>query len=526
MEKSLSKTQLISELTKSPHGNLAEYLPIGLEAARTDPDFFAHLISWNHLNGQIRDAKLALPIIALTNANEDEYRENALAHLAAANPRDLNRALEFLKDLCTGERGFEITKTGKGKAQKIEKKARPKAAPILVPGRRHMIERFVERYLRDREAAYGHWEGTAIQHRTVMKKLYSHYHVKPASFAENILFQGAAEGKFGVLKALKTMTAEEAGGAITQHKLPFLVVEGIMGPRLKEPDVLLAIMKRMSPTELVTNTKRLERLGIKNVPALRAAFEAGLKRVASSKTTTLKATRAAEALEEDDPILAAKLKSVQETQIDQLTNIEGDWLVLADKSGSMEKAMEIARQVSGILSRKVSGKVHLVFFDETPRYFDVTGKSYEDIVAITKSITADNGTSIGCGLQWLLDNNVVVNGIAIISDGGENRQPAFAAVYKKYCERLDVEPTLYWYRVADTSGSHWAFWKTGLDVQEFNLTNGVDFYSLPNIVHTMRTKRYSLLDDILAVPLRTLDDVLTRTKGQEVIRREYAAVTA
>ncbi len=45
----------------------------------------------------------------------------------------------------------------------------------------------------------------------------------------------------------------------------------------------------------------------------------------------------------------------------------------------------------------------------------------------------------------------------------------------------------------------------GYSIETFDLKGGVDYYSLPNLVKTMRTNRYSLADEILAVPLLTLD---------------------
>ncbi len=42
------------------------------------------------------------------------------------------------------------------------------------------------------------------------------------------------------------------------------------------------------------------------------------------------------------------------------------------------------------------------------------------------------------------------------------------------------------------------------DLQEFDLGAGTDFYSLPNLIKTMRTNRYSLVDEILTSPLLTL----------------------
>lgn len=522
-EKALMKSQVISELTKSPHGKLAEYIAVGVPAAREDADFFGHLVAWNHGRGQIRDAKVALPILALSARDLPAgLVENALAHLADLNPRLFDRALTF-------------------------------ARSVPVPQR--VLRRLVERYLRDLEMDGKAWERTAIQHRNTLKSLYGRYHVKPAASADAALFKGRGEGKFAVLRSLASLTPEEIAGTVQAHKIPFMIARGALGDKAKHPDVVLALMSRMTATELVTNAKALERLGVKTVPALRAAFEAAIEKAGASKRqrgATLKTTRAAEALADDEK-LSGKLRALQERQLDNIRGIEGNWLVLGDKSGSMEKSIELAREVAAVLTRMVKGTVHLVFFDTTPRHLDVTGKSLEALKLATATIQAQGATSIGCGLQYALDRKLECDGIAIVSDGCENTLPRFADVYANYAKRMDREPTVYWYQtesVMPPKPGHISPWQyeqaKGLfamqaaaeirgflascagvkcDVQTFDLRGGADYYSLPNIVQTMRVGRYALLDEILAAPFRCLDEVLDRTKGMEVVRHARSAQT-
>jgi len=54
------------------------------------------------------------------------------------------------------------------------------------------------------------------------------------------------------------------------------------------------------------------------------------------------------------------------------------------------------------------------------------------------------------------------------------------------------------------------------DLQVFDLPANLDYYSLPNLVATMRTNRYSLVDEIMAVPLATLASVLPNAYRKEV----------
>lgn len=513
MEKQLSKTDVISTLTKSPHGKLEEYLPVGLETGRQQPEFLAHLVAWNQRKGQIRDAKVALPLISLATTKDPDFQDNALAHLAAQGPREFLRGIEF-----------SYTQVPAG------------SAPARVP--RRALRRLIERYLRDREAVRQFWDATAVNHRQTLKTLYSRFHIKPDTDFRNIVLYGRDLNKvkqpmpagsvYAAIANLKNMPAETVLSTVSHFKIPFLVTKTALGARAKkEQDVALAIINSMTPNQLLANTKTLETWGIKTIPALRAAYADGLKRTASATNVqALKADKAAEVLREaGDEDLAAKLEAVSEKTIAKQMTVEGNWLVLADKSGSMSSAIEAARHVAGTLAKAVTGKVTLVFFDTMPRAFDVTGKTYEEIKQISGKVTADGGTSIGVGLAWAEASGLELDGIAIVSDGLENTPPYFGAAYKSYAKKFDKEPTVYFYKCLPGMHSYRdtplniSCSQYGVQIETFDLGSNVDYYSLPNLVQTMRTNRYSLYDEIMDTPLLSLDAVLKNTKGFEVIKR-------
>lgn len=480
--KALTKNEILAELIKSPHGDLAEYVPVGLEASKRDPDFFAHLIAWNNLKGSIRDAKKALPTIALVGQTDEQYVENALSHLATLSPRDLVSALKFSRTLKTPQR---------------------------------TLRRLVERYLREKEAKG--IEPVVVRHRQSLLELYAKYHVKPSAFVDSLLFKGSiTTPRTAALKQLKVVKADQVAGLIGKYKLPYLSVRAALGPRAKEEDILVALIGAMSPTELVTNMKSLERLGVKTVPAARAALDAALTKAGTAKSpqALFKTTKAAEALEEaGDEQLAAKLRALQQKQIEMSKGIEGDWLIAGDASSSMSSAVEAAVQGAAYMASVVKGKVYLVFFSDTPRFFDVTGKTLEEIKKLTRGVVAEGWTSIGCSLQTIVDKGLTVDGIAVFTDGGENRHPTFEEAYRRYVQKNGNEPTVYAFKM----GAYRSGWVK--EAQEIDFRNA-DYYSLPNLMQTMRTGRYGLLDEVLATDLLTLDEVLPQTKGFKVLAGE------
>ena len=482
MEKAgLTPNEIISALAKSPHGKLEEYLPVGRRAAVEQPDFLAHLIAWNARKGQIRDAKVALPLMALTARSlYKDFRENALAHLASLDPRNLLRGLRFAK-------GVGVFQNG------------------------HGMKSMVRQYLRSREANWGWWQRTAVQYRQALKELYVLFDVHPAPVPREILFlnQYPAGSVFEKVKLLPSLPPVEAAGVIITEKIPFLVAIGALGANASNETLVMALIDRMSASELVNNSKMLEKLGMKTSPVLRSAYAAALKRAETSKANTLKSAKAIEKV--SDPGLKAQLTAMQEKQI-QGVSAQGDWLVLVDKSGSMRQAIELGRKVAAVIAKMAAGSVHLVFFDVMPYYHNVTGKTYEEIKELTRRVMAQGGTSIGCGVRFAIDKKLDVDGIAIISDGGDNTSPLFCGEYEKLVKEAGKEPPVYLYRVnGDDNSLSRSAASAGIDIQVFDMTgSSVDEYSLPNLVQTMRTNRYSLVQEIMDTPLLTLEKVYGR----------------
>jgi hypothetical protein len=173
----------------------------------------------------------------------------------------------------------------------------------------------------------------------------------------------------------------------------------------------------------------------------------------------------------------------------------------------------VARQVAAFVAQRVAGSVYLVFFNTQPTFVDVTGLTYQQILDRTRRITPQGGTAIGVGLDYILSRRLVVQGIAVCSDGGENQHPAFAPTYRRYCEQMQVEPTVYHFHVpgdADVLSINCR--NMGVALEQFPLGRNVDYYALPNLVETMRVNRYALFDEVMSTPLLSIEQALERRK--------------
>ena len=474
----------LATLMKMEHGNLEAYVEQGLRTQQAEPDLFGHFIAWNEINGKVRDSKIAYPVIALRDSSDRELLDNALAHLMLLSPRDLVRSYEFSKQMAA--KGHPITKFA-----------------------RENLKIALNDYLYVRERKVGWWDRTVLQHRDSMKRLYRLTHRNPISSAavgsrpQQVLFEGdyPSGSIFAKVAGLRAMTPREAASVILTNRIPFEVLTGAMD-NIKHQDVLLALIEGMTGNQVVTNTKMLERLGVMNDPILKAAYDKALERARDDKKlNVLKAGRAAERATDS----AGALQELQAVATKRrLSGIEGDWLILGDRSGSMSASVELAKKVASLITEQVKGKVWLVFFNTYATAFDVTGKTYFQINEMTKRIRAEGGTSIGVGLDWLMTQNHEVDGIAIISDGGDNTAPYFRDTYLRYAKKIDKEPTVYHFRV---DGDPNVLVNRDIQIETFNMDK-VDYYSLPNIVSTLRTNRYSMVDEILATPLLTLQKAL------------------
>ncbi|OGC77235.1 hypothetical protein A2619_04440 [candidate division WWE3 bacterium RIFOXYD1_FULL_39_9] len=485
MEKiAASQNQIVNQLLRVGHGNLSIYNDIGLKAVKHEPELFAHIIAWNELKGEVRDSKVAFPILSLRSSKDDELYENAAAHLCKLSPKDFLRACRYHREL-----------------------------PLCQEGGGTWLKQAVRMFIREREKSIGWWDRTVLQHRESMKSLYAIYHVKPNKRAQEILFEKKypKNSVFQVVKDLKNMKAQEAAGAILNHKIPYLIAVGALGGIKGKSDVILALIERMTGAELITNTNMLQKMGVFENPALKAAYDNGIVRMQKDKKTpSMKITKAAEAVAKTDKKLSAKLHKAQEDKLDN-SSIDGDWLVLGDRSGSMQTSIEVARNVAALIARQVKGNVHLVFFNDTPIYFDVTGKTLEQIKNDTKRLTATGSTSIGCGLELIKEKGIVVNGIAVCTDGGDNRSPYFHNAYDDYRRDIGIEPTVYMFHVPGENDRMSSYCESAdIQLQKFELGNNVDYYSLPNLIKTMRTSKYSLVDEIMQIPLLTLKDVFKK----------------
>jgi len=481
----LTPQAILSHLMTPAHGTLETYIAPARQALATHAPFVAHALAWNRRHGTIRDVQTALPVLTLAAPGQSDplpYRDQALALLACLSPRDLVTAWAF------------------GKVVGLRSHARRR------------LRTTTHAYLRAREACEPWWDRTALQFKARFKALYVLSHTKPDLRAQAWLFGGQAPrgSVFARLQQCAQWEADEVAGFLRAEEIPALVAEGYLSHRLQEPAILAAMLDRYTPAQLLRRRKAIQRWGGDAVAMTRGALQAATARSTQQRQRGLGETlRQAQEAGADDAGLTAELETIAEAQLEQAAGIEGNWLWLIDISGSMTTAMEPGCRLAAYVARQTRGQVWLCFFNHEPYFREVTGQSYAAIQAIGQTMTANGGTSIGCGLAAALERQWRLDAIGIVSDGGERHLPSFVEAYARYSAWAQKQVPVYLYRVAgqDPDWLSGPCQSAGIPYQVFPLTT-VDQVSLESLAQTMRTQRYSLLDEIMATPLVTLEQAL------------------
>lgn len=505
-EQGVSRNQILGELSRSAHGKLAEYSPIVSEACRVDPEFIAKLIAWDFINGQVKDTKVALPILTLAERQFPvELLENSLAHLALQPPRELLKALKF------------------------------SMASDMSSNRRSRLEGMIRAYLTSKQADPGKWARLAVRHRRSLKTLYKVTHCGCPEWVSVALFGDVNKIRapyvpgsiFADIANLHRMEPAQMAVAIQKWHLSPLVVSGAMagaGAKKDASQVVQAGMEQMSDTELITRAKGLEKQGLNRDGVLRETFRKKVSKATKSTKATLKTGVAADEVEDEG--LKTMLKELQERQIASQKSagrgIDGNWLVISDKSGSQQESIELGKEMAAVITKFVGGKVWLLFCDSACRSgIDATGKTLEQIKNEARYILANGGTSYGTGLDWIISKGLQIDGVVIIGDGGENTPPIFANSWRTYEKMHSKQLPVYWYRTAgsDSPENFRGFMRgASIPVTEFDVSHGkVDYYSLPNLVQTMNANAFGVVDKIMAVPLLTFEMVGLDVKTKKLV---------
>lgn len=468
------RLEMLNSLLTTPHRKLEQVAEIHQLIIELDPIFYGHLAVWYQRHGDVRDHKEVF-VAHLLTSDLTEHRDAGFVMLQEFPPYQVARIVDFMKQ----------------QRHKLPRSARTA----------------VQQYLKAREGNPTLFDRAALRGRTAMKHLYASLHIKPNDRANAILFrnQPPVGSLAAVLKQLAqtTSTAEQAR-LIVEFKLPYTIAIGAI--KQLTPTVLVALINSMTPQEVINNLKSLKARGAMDHPEVKALIDGKLDQAAqSAKVSALKAQVAADATDLDAETIA-RLDRVTNEQVKRRGTITRPTALLVDKSGSMENAIDLGKQLAALISGITQADLFVYAFDNIPYPVTAQGRELTDWDRAFRHIKSGGGTSIGAPLEAMRKKRQVVDQIIIVTDEGENAAPYFGEAYKTYCRELAVLPNVVIVRV----GGYYDWLEQQLKQQQApveTFTFAGDYYSLPNLVPLLtRPSRLELLMEILDLPLPMRSD--------------------
>ncbi|WP_026100195.1 vWA domain-containing protein [Fortiea contorta] len=468
------RLEMLNSLLTTPHRKLEQVAEIHQLIVELDPIFYGHLAVWYQRQGDVRDHKEVF-IAHLLNSNLTEHRDAGFMMLQEFPPYQVARIVDFMKQ----------------QQNKLPRSARTA----------------VRRYLKTRESNPAVFDRAALRGRQAMKHLYASLHIKPNERANAILFRNTPpEGSLAdILKQLaKAETAATQARLIVEFKIPYTIAIGAI--KQLTPVVLVALINSMTPQEVINNLKSLQARGAMEHPEVKKLIDSQLEKATKSgRVAAFKAQIAADNADLDADTVA-RLEKVTNEQVKRRGTISRPTALLVDKSGSMENAIALGKQLAALISGITQAELFVYAFDSIPYPVIAKGKELSDWERAFQHITAGGGTSIGCSLEAMRKKKQVVDQIILVTDEGENVTPYFCEAYKTYCRELAVMPNVVIVRV----GTHYDWVETQLKQQQApveTFTFEGDYYSLPNLVPLLaRPSRLDLLMEILDLPLPVRDE--------------------
>ncbi|NEO28565.1 MAG: hypothetical protein F6K03_17225, partial [Kamptonema sp. SIO4C4] len=194
-------------------------------------------------------------------------------------------------------------------------------------------------------------------------------------------------------------------------------------------------------------------------------------------------------------------EQVMDAQVAKRGAIKKPTALLVDKSGSMNQAITVGRQLAALISRVTVAALFVYAFDTMPYPVKAKGSKLSDWDKAFQNIHAGGGTSIGCAVEVMRTRKQMVEQFILVTDEGDNTAPYFNTAYRNYCQDLQVQPNVVIVKVGYASDFvERQLRQTQAQVDTF-LFKG-DYYALPNLIPLLsRPSRLELLMEILETPL-------------------------
>lgn len=484
------RLKLFNTLLTTPHRDLNGIYPVHQEIIGQDPRFYVQLAAWYAAEGEVRDHQ-EMFVVNLVLSDFPGHRDVGLALLRQMPPYQVGRVFDFIKGATLQRRvkqgqSFEWVPEERGLFRNIPRSMKTE----------------VTRYLREREADTDWFDGSVLQARRAIKRLYASLHIQPSGRAQAILFDNAppVDSRLYALKKIgQAQTPAEQARTIVENKIPYRIAASVI--KQMTPTVLVALIDRMTPQEAINNIGSLKRHGAFDNPEVKALIEAKLEQAkTASRVSAYKAKKAIEAAGVSADV-AEKLDAVTEAQVQAKGRIAKPTALLIDKSGSMQEALEIGKRIGAMIAGVCEAALYVYAFDSLGYPVNVAGPSLAEWERALAGINAGGSTSCGVAVEMMRRQGQAVEQIIMVTDEGENESPRFVEAVKQYRVEVKTDPQIIFVKTQGASNQleqECQRERLAFDAYQFN----GDYYALPNLLPLLtRPSKLDLLMEIMAYPL-------------------------
>jgi hypothetical protein len=501
------RLSILNTLLTTPHRKLEQVWPVHQEMVRQDPRFYVRLAAWYNDHGDVRDHKETF-VVSLALSDFPGHRDVGLALLRQLPPYQVGRIVDFIHGRKTNRKVRPAAPKSKGRQRAEPAQAAAEVQTVveefgLFRNPPRALKTEVTHYLREREADPEWFDSTALVARKALKRLYALLHIRPGERAQKVLFEEdpPADSRLFALRQLaRAASPAEQARAIVEHQIPYRVAATVV--RQLTPAVLLALVERMSPQELINNLAALRRRGALDNAEVKALVEEKLEAARTGeRVSAFKAEEALRAAPELAPEVRRQLEGVADAQVKAKGRIRRRTALLVDKSGSMEQALELGKRIGAMISAVCENALYVCAFDTLAYPVEPAGTDLAGWEEAFRGIRAGGGTSCGVAVDYLRRKRYVVEQLILVTDEEENTAPYFVDSLTKYRQEVGADPNVCFVRTPNgRTDLEERCRAAGLSADAFPF-NG-DYYALPNLVPLLtRPSRLDLLQEILEYPL-------------------------
>ncbi len=471
---------ILNALLRTPHRNFAPYIPLFKHVHEVDPLFFGHLAAWYFENGSVHDLKQLFIACMATSNFSAEYREAAACLVDKLPPFQVERVVRMV-------RGYKDNGTFvAGVATSVPRSFRSA----------------IEQYLYEREKNKKSFDSAVLHARKPLKTLYASLRIKPGPYAQQILFDDKPpeESRLAILKQIaKSTDSGEQARLIVENNIPYRIAVSCV--KTVTPSILVALVNAMSPQEVINNMASLKKRGAMDNKDLRSLIDKKLEQAKTDSRVSALKTREAIKSAGLDEEMTKKVESVGDVQIKSKKRIARSTAILIDKSGSMEQAIAVGKQIASIVAPVCDAGLYVYAFDTMAFPIKAAGSELSDWEKAFKGITANGGTSCGVAVEMMRRQKQSVEQIVMVTDQEENTQPYLVNALKAYETDFGLIPSVMIVNVGGNSGYlQKALETANMQVDTFIFSG--DYYSLPSILPLLSGgTRLDLLMEIMSYPI-------------------------